>query len=319
MPASDLSPAPHPRFISLDLEITNLCSNSCLMCPRDAITRARGMMEPYTFEGLMSFLASSRCLVTFSGMGDPLRHPRFPEFVRHASEAGHETGVVLHPASLVHEVGGVSGMKRLLVHPPDSITISFPSVRPAVFERLFPGTGLGDAVKLVLELKQHLPRKVRVSGMISGLNDDEEEEYRAFWKKLQVPCWMTRCHGRGGNLKVPGLLSEDARQGIGERGICSLFLFHSFVTWQGEFLSCCHDLSGETFLGNVSRLSRYTDLVALKQKFAVQTPCPPFELCRKCDEPLRSLNLRKLPEEGKPHERRRFFSRLAGEAGRRAR
>ena len=61
---------------------------------------------------------------------------------------------------------------------------------------------------------------------------------------------MTVCHGRGGNLRVPGVYEL---QSFGlESGKCSLFQFHTFVTWEGEVLACCHDLTGATLIGSLA-------------------------------------------------------------------
>ena len=39
-------------FVSVDMEITNQCGSECLMCPRDGITRPRGMMLDEVFKAV---------------------------------------------------------------------------------------------------------------------------------------------------------------------------------------------------------------------------------------------------------------------------
>jgi len=37
-------------FVSVDMELTNRCGSGCLMCPRDSITRPKGMMSEDVFK-----------------------------------------------------------------------------------------------------------------------------------------------------------------------------------------------------------------------------------------------------------------------------
>jgi len=62
---------------------------------------------------------------------------------------------------------------------------------------------------------------LRVTGIITEINSEELEEYVSFWKERGVGSSMTVCHGRGGNLRVPGIYEL---QSFGlESGICGLF------------------------------------------------------------------------------------------------
>jgi len=179
-------------------------------------------------------------------MGDPLNSPLLPDFIKELRRAGHDTGVVVHPASLA----GNGALERLLAGPPDWITVSFPSTRGDVFERLCPDISQRDALVQVRRLAEHAAGRsaVRVSGLITRLNSDEQEKFLHFWKQEGICAWITGCHTRGGSLTRPDLVHEETCPGIGH-GTCSLFLFHAFITWNGTILSCCHDLSAKPCLG----------------------------------------------------------------------
>ena len=68
-------------FVSVDMELTNQCGSDCLMCPRDAITRPKGMMSEEVFKTVSEKLIRERSLITFSGMGDPLSHAKVFEWI----------------------------------------------------------------------------------------------------------------------------------------------------------------------------------------------------------------------------------------------
>jgi len=287
-------------FVSVDMELTNRCSTDCLMCPREAITRPEGLMSECIFKAVSEKLIGEGSLITFSGMGDPLSHPNVFEWICDIRKKGVDVGIVINPASLNKEIS-----QKLVGSGPNSITLSFPSLRRSVFEKLCPNVSYDDAFKRTLELIDLAGENVglRVAGIITGINTGEQEEYVSFWKERGVGSGMTVCHGRGGNLRVPGVYEL---QSFGlESGICSLFQFHTFVTWEGEVLACCHDLAGATRIGS---LANDDVSVIAERKRKVLKNSMPFPVCGQCDEPLRQCQFPQglLPEGRK--ERNRFFS-----------
>ncbi len=289
--------------VSVDIELTNRCSIDCLVCPREGITRPKGMMSEDVFNIVSDKFIKEGSLITFSGMGDPLSHPRVFEWISYIRSKSCDAGIVINPASLNKEIS-----QKLVESSPNSITLSFPSLRKSVFEKLCPEVSYDDAFKRTLELIDLARGNVglRVTGIITGINSGEQEEYVSFWKERGVGSGMTVCHGRGGNLRAPGVYEL---QSFGlESGICGLFQFHTFVTWEGEVLACCHDLTGATRIGS---LVNDDVLIIAERKRKVIKDSMPFPVCGQCDEPLRQCQAPQgLPPEGRK-ERNRFFSLAA--------
>jgi len=287
-------------FVSVDMELTNRCSTDCLMCPREAITRPEGSMSECVFKAVSEKLIGEGSLITFSGMGDPLSHQNVFEWIYDIRDKGVDVGIVINPASLNKEIS-----QKLVESGLNSITLSFPSLRKSAFEKLCPTVSYDDAFKRTLELIDLAGGNVglRATGIITGINTGEQEGYISFWKERGVGSGMTVCHGRGGNLRVPGIYEL---QSFGlESGKCSLFQFHTFVTWEGEVLACCHDLTGATLIGS---LANDDVSVIAERKRNVLKDSMPFSVCGQCDEPLRHCQSPQgLPPEGRK-ERNKFFS-----------
>ncbi|MCP4252252.1 MAG: hypothetical protein GY775_02380 [Candidatus Scalindua sp.] len=53
-------------FVSVDMELTNQCDSECLMCPRESITRPRGLMSEDVFNIVSDKLVREGSLITFS-------------------------------------------------------------------------------------------------------------------------------------------------------------------------------------------------------------------------------------------------------------
>lgn len=292
-------------FVSVDMELTNKCNSDCLICPRDAITRPKGMMSEDVFKAVSEKLVSEGSLITLSGMGDPLSHPNVFEWICDIRRKGGDVGIVINPESLNKDIS-----QKLVEARPNSITLSFPSIRREVFERLCPKVSYDNALKRTLELIDIARGNVglRVTGIITDINTGEQEEYVSFWKERGVGSSMTVCHGRGGNLKATGIY-EPQSFGL-ESGICGLFQFHTFVTWEGEVLACCHDLTGATRIGSL--VNDDVSVIA-ERKRKVLKDFMPFPVCGQCDEPLRLYP----PPQGSPPESRKerisFFRSISRE------
>ncbi len=280
-------------FISVDLELTNQCDTNCLMCPRSAIARPKGIMTEIAFKIISEKLVSEGSLVTFSGMGDPLSHPSVFEWIYDVRKKGGDVGIVVNPASLNKKTS-----RKLTEAKPNSVTISFPSIQKDIFERLCPTVSYVDALKRTLELVDLSRDKVglRMTGITTRINENEQEQFVNFWKKHGVRCNVTACHGRGGNLGESDIYKP---QFIGlESEKCGLFQFHTFVTWEGEVLACCHDLEGTTSIGNI--VNDDISIITKRKREILKKPTP-FTVCKQCDEPLRYCP----PPQGTPPKNRK--------------
>ncbi|MEW6443338.1 MAG: radical SAM/SPASM domain-containing protein [bacterium] len=291
-------------FVSVDLELTNRCEHRCALCPREALSRPVGTMTREVFHRLAPVLGSRGSLVSLSGMGDPLRHPDVFRFCTALRGHGADVRMVVNPASL-RDAGT---LRDLVECRPNSVLLSFPSSRKAVFEQICPALSFEDALEAARTLIALARGKVgvRVSGVRTALNREEAGDFVRFWDSLGARAGMADCHGRGGKLP-PSALYVPAARGSRREG-CGLFAFHTFVTWEGEVLACCHDLSGETALGSL--VDQGFETMAARKACLLEEGRG-FDLCRSCDEPLRSCTLPNGPAPRDRRARRRFFKKLS--------
>jgi len=78
------------RFTEVNVEITNLCNFNCWFCPREAMTRKKGVMEYGKFEEMVLSLNSGNFLkeIALAGIGEPTLHPdllRMIAFIKHTT------------------------------------------------------------------------------------------------------------------------------------------------------------------------------------------------------------------------------------------
>jgi hypothetical protein len=262
-------------------------------------------MSEEVFKSVSVKLIREGSLITFSGMGDPLSHPKVFEWIANIRKKDGDVGIVINPASLHERIS-----QRLIESRPNSITISFPSIQKEVFEKLCPTITFEDALKRTRELVDLSRGNVglRIAGIKTEINSDEPEEFVSFWKERDVIADMTVCHGRGGNLKDSDIYGPNTF-GL-ESGMCSLFQFHTFVTWEADILACCHDLTGATSIGNL--VNDDVSVIAERKQNILKNSMP-FHVCRQCDEPLRCYpSPQGLPPKSRK-ERIRFFRSISRE------
>lgn len=276
-----------PALLSFDLEITNLCNNNCSICPRSCISRDLGLMKYETLKTIADTLCKYRPLITISGMGDPLLHPELPEFIRYLKMKSLRVSLVVNIASL-------SGLDKEIIDKvidsePDNITISVPSIEEESLKEIYDKSIDIEKIKMFFDYISKFHRiktRFRVSAIITDLNENVRNFKEFFLKTYKIPVWITKIHSRGGNLNRPRLYKG---REIKENQRCNLFIFHSFIDKDGNILSCCHDLSGETAFAHISEGAEKI----LKKKRDILKLTPHFSLCNRCDEPLRFI---KLPE-----------------------
>ena len=273
-----------PKLLSLDIELTNVCKNNCKICPREAITRPKGFMDISCFNALIKFLRGYKPIITFSGMGDPLLNKRWPEYVMLAKSKGLNVGLQVHPSSLKRE-GVLFQLKQAC---PNRLYISFPGLTKHSFEYLNPSISFHEAIDIIKATSKMAKHSfgIMVSGVATKLDVDNAYKFQTFWKNKNIRAKVFSCHSRGGHLQNKKLILKPYK-GEEDFNSCDLFLFHSFVTWNGSFLACCHDLDGSTSLGNIKNLTSQK-LLNFKTKIMGNMP---YDLCKKCDEPLKSIKV----------------------------
>lgn len=71
---------PNRRFHKVNIEISNICNLQCSFCP--PVEREKKMMSLETFQTVIEQVAPLTDQVTLHLMGDPLVHPKLPEFIK---------------------------------------------------------------------------------------------------------------------------------------------------------------------------------------------------------------------------------------------
>ncbi|PIQ85228.1 MAG: hypothetical protein COV74_09725 [Candidatus Omnitrophica bacterium CG11_big_fil_rev_8_21_14_0_20_45_26] len=269
---------PEVRF-----EVTNHCNYDCVICPREEMTRTKGIMDFDLYcrlvdEGIKLGLK----YVTLTSFGEPFIDKRFFDRTRYAKQRGLTTYVDTN--------GSIVGEK----HAQQLIETQFDSIRFSIFggsretyHKLMGFDGYDQVVENVerlMRLKKEIGSKYPKVGIYYVHQPGNEHETQAFierWKNAvdelsvwKAHNWMNTYHLRQGQKRHKGCFRP-------ESGPLQ-------IRWNGDAVACCFDFNNQLVMGNVSDGkydSLFEDPRAKKLILAHQEgDLSDYPLCANCDQ-----------------------------------
>lgn len=280
----------------IEIELTNRCNANCYACPREDMPQF-GLMTKATLDRILglynaaytepSFASWIARRVTLAGGGDPLLHPRAPEFIEHISRSGFEVHLITNAAAATE-----ARVEQLVSSGLASIAVSFWGIQPKEYERSmhlpFAKT-LRKVERLAARAREkHIPLIVTWVRVPTVLSTDES--IVDFWTErgIDVNVSDNEMWNRGGLLSVgpttqtSTLLFPDPSRAIW----CADLALSDAWSWDGNCVMCCcnYFTSSRLVLGNVER-DGYTTLKQRKRDLLSTRPLP--DMCQRCLQPRR--------------------------------
>lgn len=266
----------------IDIELTNRCNATCDFCPREK-TPKQGFMSLEIFDQVINRVLEmgSHAKASLTGLGEPMLHPQFLEFVSHGIQRGLHVDIVSNGSRLNPQLtAGLldAGLK--------SMTFSVSDIGEA-YDQIY---GLPFVVTRdnILEfIRQSRGRcHVQITVVRHDGNAPQIDEIVQFWQSAGADyVHVTREENRGGSHDKPFQFLgnrkhwDDAvdilhRKGLTE--LCAIAFYSVFVGWNGQYYLCCQDWEKKVPLGSVSDFSiEHMDAIKLainrKQKGICQT------------------------------------------------
>lgn len=229
------------------IENTNLCNASCIMCPREQLSRAKGTMDLEFFSRILKELAEGGIkTIHLHGYGEPFLDRNIFEKIRLAKRAGIAHTFLITNASLLDD----ERIKRLLGSGLDAMKISFYGIDKAEYESIHKGLSF-DEVKGNIE---HLLREKRKSGgkkplVIVRYEGSLPKFFRfALQWGLKTGIAYARFHNYayGRAYSRPKIWRKKRTCPIVRRSVMQ-------VLWDGAVVPCCYDFDGRVILGDLKR------------------------------------------------------------------
>ncbi len=265
------SEASRDLFRIIDIELTNKCPMSCVMCPRtNNMMREQGLMDFKLFKKIVDeYVAvnpavATGCDIFLHHFGESLAHPEFGRFVRYASSLGMRPCLSINPIMLKPDV-----MSELIDCAPTEILVALDGHDDESFEKI---RGVKNAYEKskanlmeYLRLKKEKGSKTRVllSMIDFSLNKDSIAQLRRHWEAvpgidqfLCKPFITWNGDAQDVNLLAGGLEDRNAEfRAQGRAVTCRKPWEEMSVTWDGELIACCFDYDKKYPLGSARERS----------------------------------------------------------------
>lgn len=270
----------------IEIEATNECNTRCLHCPHETITRPFGKMEWATYQTVIDkafAYDSQEVSVEFAGMGEPLLNPLIYRFISYISNRA-QTSLTTNASALTPK-----NIERLIDAGLDRLTISFNGTDRATYAMMMGGLDFDRAasyLRTAVEMSQGKRMQVAANVSVTRQTQPRLVQVKQYLQDVGVATiFFSKCHNRGTYLNDPRVCVTPMPPTRDSR--CDIFENTLFVAWNGDVLSCCHDLSGENKIANLS-----TDELAplMQQKASIAKRGVDFPICRGCNDMYRYMN-----------------------------
>ncbi|TFH35485.1 MAG: radical SAM protein [Dehalococcoidia bacterium] len=303
----------YPRFLlrrrlqaypfRIHIQTHSRCNARCATCPyvNTAALREHGTMKWDVFDRLVTELGSADAssTVIFVLQHEPLMNPDLFTWVRHLKTIAPTTRCqVITNGSLL----GNFPLEEIAASGVDMLSVSLNAHTRETFERINTGLDFTTVMENALRVAgdEALRQRLRVSYVVTEINQAEIGEAVAFWKSRGVMTQVKRLTNRAGALPAyESLLSstrpeqnliESAAAGV-RRSVrriigCPMPFYETDILFNGDVILCCQDWNHDPVIGNIGTESLRSiwngpALTALRHSILTHR-CDQIAACRGC-------------------------------------
>lgn len=233
------------------LETTNRCNASCIMCPREKMTRPMGVLDMELFKRVVDeAVEAGATTVSLDHYGEPLMDPHFIERVKYAKKKGLLTFTVTNASLLNKELS-----EKLILAGFDKLRISMYGMTKEVFEKIHKGldfdTVIGN-IHSLLKARKALDRKnprIEMCFLVLEENKDQVGLFRKEWEGVadDISIWKPHNWSDGRAFRKP---DPKKKKTCGRPDTGPLQM-----QWDGIVIPCCFDYNSKIILGDLKKQS----------------------------------------------------------------
>lgn len=241
-------------FPFFDIELSSKCNLHCTFCPREKIVRCRNFLTMNDIALLNNWLPK-KCNIMFSGMGEPFLFVDLLDAISVLSNEDRKIGITTNGQLLD---------KQKIIQLCDSklkfLQISINHISSNKYKKITKRE-LKDLIEKILFLSSIKPDSliVQLSFIAEFLSEDEKKQIINYCDDLKLRFFFKHIHNRG------GYITTDIAKRITKESNCYLFSQFTFISSDGNVLSCCHDIQQKNILGNIYTNS-FDDIIRVKKE-----------------------------------------------------
>ena len=256
-----------------DIEASSACNEACFFCPRSEMRRTTNHMTRETMELLIGWLPDD-ATVMFSGLGESILNPLLPEFINRLKERG--IGSCLITNGVLLDTQRVSSLVDAGIQ---EIQVSLHSLDEEEYQNItVRGGNLPQVTQNLHQLAGNYSGKIRLNVVNTGHDPKMLDELSSFASEIGAEYFERRLHNRGGTI-------ETAHVSVQDKGLCGIHAAVTFITSDGDILSCVNDAGGHSTPGNIRDMS-WEDAMLWKIH-NLESGLSEFAACLECNDEYR--------------------------------
>ena len=242
-----------------EIEPTNRCPYTCIMCPRGRgwMTRPEGDMSLELFDRALSLFPADQRLVRLHHFGEAVLHPQIDTMIAKVVAAGRVPVISLNPATLSKNL-----CRRLVAAGPGLVCFSLDAFTDQGLKKI---RGIKRSyeeclkiIELFVELSRQSPHQILkiIQTVVLDENREQMEALSALkecYQDVDVVFYQAENTGFG-NLKLveetnvggSAALMRNARP-------CAAPFSEVSILWNGDVVLCCYDYDGFNVIGNLAQ------------------------------------------------------------------
>jgi len=270
-----------------NIELTNACPMTCIMCPRRYMKRKIGFMKLSTFKKIVDELKGYTHAVWLHHFGESLLHPKLKPMLAYAKSKGLKTQLSINPILLTKE--NTKKIKNL-----DYLHISLDGTNQETLKKL--RGKAADYDKSVKYIRTYLKLKKRPKTTIAIIRlkqtEKELDKFVETWKdsgaELEAKEFTTWDGSQKSIEKLASgkQLSEAYKKAMQHPCIRP---WHRFtIMWDGRVVPCCFDYDGKYILGDfkeqtLEEIWNSESMIELRKQH-ILNDFSKNKLCKNCKE-----------------------------------
>ncbi|MBT8339259.1 MAG: SPASM domain-containing protein [Desulfatitalea sp.] len=244
---------------AFQIELTNDCPMTCVMCPRTrSMTRAIGYMDATLFRHVVREVSQYSSKIFLHHFGDSLIHPQLGELIEFARKHGMQTYLSGNPNLLTN-----NRIHELVDYGLYELVLSLDGVSAATSEAIRgrAASNVEEAERKVRSfLEYRKARNMKTPYLIlqfvrQKMNQHETASWLAKWKTVKgidVVKVKTFVSWDGHDDRINDLRIDSVPE---PNVVCDKPWTSVTVLWDGRVVPCCFDYDGLYVLGNLSKQS----------------------------------------------------------------
>ncbi|MBN1232878.1 MAG: radical SAM protein [Candidatus Coatesbacteria bacterium] len=266
----------------MELEFTNYCNTTCIMCPRSSMKRPFGYISEETILNIINEISKEKILdVNVCGFGEPTMHKDFFKFCALFLEKQPKMRLTLTSNFQFLDKEALVNFKEL---PFSHIYYSWSGISQDSYKEIMGKNTFEEQIDKLdfLIMNKHPDTKIFIRYIFTHPHPFRHNEIINFfseWKEAKL--MIIPSHNRSGFLKSYSTSFRKRRHIFR----CDMLRYITFIAWNGDSFACVNDLTAERIFGNINK-DQLKSIIKARQQSEFEEDYP-FNGCHQCTSQTR--------------------------------